>query len=69
MRGLAMKASSLNIGDYIRSPRKYNKIYVVKEKRPSNIVLVWRVNPVTKVEQENDFIWIDWDQEVEKVQL
>lgn len=62
-------AGDLSVGEYIRSPKGHKKIYVVKEKRPSSSVLVWRYDSVKRVDMENDFMFLQWNQRVERVQI
>ena len=64
-----MKVGDMTIGEHLRSPRAPKKIYVVRKKLPSSSVLVWRVDPVTGVDMKNDFLWLRWDSQVEKVSL
>jgi len=64
-----MKVGDLALGDYVRTSKGRNKIYKIKEIRSFSSIVVWRIDPITKVEQSNDFIIMNGSDEVDKVTL
>lgn len=64
-----MKATDLNVGDYIRSPKDAGKIYQVREKRGETNILVWRYDTEKKVLAKNDFMFINGADEIQKVTI
>lgn len=64
-----MKASDLTVGDYVRSPRGHKKIYKVTQKMDPTSVLIRRYDTKTKEVIENDFMFLKWQQEVERVTI